>query len=194
MKNKLIIGFLLIILLLGTIVFLQWRKTSPVSLSVKGNTTIDLTPTEIAHIRRIARWEFLTMKTEEMVDTTASSFWGNRRLCRIYTGTLRLGVDMSKAPQDWCTPGKDSTVVLKLPPIGLLNKDFIDEAATRSFYEKGEWTAADREALYQRAALKMRQRLLTPENLKTAEENAREAYTTLFTALGFKKVTIVFNV
>ena len=44
---------------------------------------------------------------------------------------------------------------MTLPKIGLLDKDFIDEARTESFYESGSWKPSDRDALYKKAYRRM---------------------------------------
>ena len=74
----------------------------------------------------------------------------------------------------------------------LLDRDFIDEARTKSFFESGTWKAEDREALYKRAYRKMKAHCLTPTNLRTAEENAREGFRKLLRSMGYQKTVITF--
>lgn len=167
------------------------KKASP-SVSLERATRIDRTPEEITRIRQISQWEFLSVSTEEMVDTTQKSFWGDKVLCRIYTGTLRLGINMDKAPEDWCSV-TDSVVTLKLPAVGLLDVRFIDEARTRSFYEKGNWDSNVQDVLYRKAEEQMKRRALTPENLTAAETNGRQVFTRLFQSFGYKKIEITFE-
>lgn len=167
------------------------KKASP-SVSLERATRIDRTPEEITRIRQISQWEFLSVSTEEMVDTTQKSFWGDKVLCRIYTGTLRLGINMDKAPEDWCSV-TDSVVTLKLPAVGLLDVRFIDEARTRSFYEKGNWDSNVQDVLYRKAEEQMKRRALTPENLAAAETNGRQVFTRLFQSFGYKKIEITFE-
>ena len=78
----------------------------------------------------------------------------------------------------------------QLPSIELLDTDFIDEARSHSFFEKGKWTAADREQLYNRAYRMMLTRCMTPENIKTAEANARQQFTQFLKAMGYKHVRV----
>ena len=80
-----------------------------------------------------------------------------------------------------------------LPPVGLLDRHFIDEARTRPFYEKGRWEADAREALYRRAQQMMTARCLTRANLQRAEDRAREELTRLFHLMGYKNVRIQFE-
>lgn len=180
-------------LIAAAVLFRAVRQNPPVKLHVTRSTRIDITPEEITAIRRIGQWEFLSVATEEMVEWHEHGTFSNRHLVRIYSGTLRLGVDLSRASDDWFTSLPDSVAKLVLPPVGLLDEQFIDEAATRSFYEKGTIPAAVRDSLYVRAADAMKKRCLTEENLQTTETAAREHFTTLFRNLGFRKVEIIFR-
>ena len=107
-------------------------------------------------------------------------------------GTLRLGVNMKQVEPGWIQQRND-TVFLTLPKVGLLDRNFIDEARTKSFFESGTWKAEDREALYKRAYRKMKAHCLTPDNLQTAEENARESFRKLLRTMGYQKVEITFE-
>ena len=167
-------------------------ETPPVQLEVVRDTRIDLTPEEISSIRDIGQWEFLSVSTEEMVEWHKTSTFGDKHLVRIYQGTLRLGIDMDRCKSDWFTSLEDSTAQLKLPAVDLLDSHFIDEARTRSFYEKGTISSTVYDQLYLQAEKAMRQRCLTPQNLKHAEENAEEHFTRIFKSLGFKTVRIQF--
>lgn len=183
----------LVLVLIAAVAAGWWllKKAQP-SLSVERSTRIDRTPEEITRLKQIKQWEFLSASTEEMVDTTEKSFWGDKVLCRIYTGTLRLGINMEQTAPDWFT-ASDSTAILRLPPITLLDNHFIDEARTRSFYEKGDWDTAAKEALYMKAENAMKRRILTKDNLKQAEDNGRETFSRIFQALGFKRVEVRFG-
>ena len=104
-----------------------------------------------------------------------------------------MGIDLHHAEPQWLQVEDDSIVVAKLPPIELLDRNFIDEAHTRSFFEKGNWSSADREALYRRAYNKMIARCMTPANIKIAEENAREQFTQFLKAMGYKNVKVTLS-
>ncbi|MGM9688087.1 MAG: DUF4230 domain-containing protein [Alloprevotella sp.] len=164
----------------------------PVQVAVVRNTRIDITPEEIRSIRQIGQWEFLSVSTEEMVEWHRKHFMGDDHLTRIYSGTLRLGIDMQQLSEDWFTSLPDSACRLRLPAVSLLDTLFIDEARTRSFYEKGSIPPEAREQLYRQARQAMLRRLLTPANLHAAEENARNQFTRIFAAMGFKKIDITF--
>lgn len=176
-----------------TYIYIGIKGNSPIHLEVERNTRIDLTPEQILSVRDIGQWEFLTINTEELVEWQRSRTLTTDRLTRIYQGTLRLGIDMSKASDDWFTSLPDSTAQLILPHAALLDNNFIDEARSRSFYEKGSIPPEARDQLYAQAHKKMMQRCLTPQNLQTTERNARNEFTRIFKSFGFKTVTIQFK-
>jgi len=153
---------------------------------------IDHTPTQIQSIKAIGEWEFLSVSLEELTDTVRKGFFSDDELSRIYYGTLRLGINMHQVEPGWLEAEGDS-VRLTLPRVELLDRDFIDEARTKPFFETGSWKPEDREALYRQAHERMLQHGLTKENLTAAETNAREQITSLMRAMGFRKVTITFK-
>lgn len=171
------------------LVLIVVAKCGKASVQVSTKGTVLLTPTQIKHIRDIGQWEFLTIEDEEMVDTTASGLLTNKELIRLYYGTLRIGIDLSEAQDGWIRTAGD-TIFATLPPLRLLNDEFIDEARTRSFYEDGHWQPADYARLYGKARRIMLQRCLTEENYGQAEEAAREAFGQLFSNFGFRTVDI----
>lgn len=141
----------------------------------------------------MGQMEFLGVADEVMIDTVKSSLFSKSMLSKIYRGNLRFGIDLGKAKTGWIrNGGKDSLIVL-LPKIELLDKNFIDEAATTTFFEKGDWTAADREALYQRAKATMIKRNCTPQNMEQARKNAKIAMLQILNAMGFERVGIEFE-
>ena len=82
---------------------------------------------------------------------------------------------------------------MTLPPIKLLDEHFIDEANTRSFHETGKWKPADRERMYQKAQLMMKQRALTSENYQNAKDYGESQITDLMNNMGFPHVVITFE-
>ena len=153
---------------------------------------IDPTPTQIQSIKAIGEWEFLSISLEELTDTVRKGFFSDDELARIYYGTLRLGINLHQVEPGWLEAEGDS-VSLALPRVTLLDRDFIDEARTKPFFESGKWKPEDREALYRQARERMLQHGLTKENLAAAETNAREQITSLMRAMGFKHVNITFK-
>lgn len=153
------------------------------------NGKINITPEQITSMEKIGQWEFLSVADEELVDTMRAGFFSDDRLVRIYYGTLRLGIDMRKARKGWVKAEGDSLVVT-LPPVELLDENFIDEARTKAFFETGSWEEADRMALTDKARRMMRQRCLTKENITEASNNARLQFEGLFHSMGVEKVCV----
>ena len=169
------------------VVVVRCSNTTALHLGGKGKVT--MTATQIDSLRSIGQWEFLSIADEEVVDTIRHGFFGDDRLARIYYGTLRLGIDLSKAPDGWISNDKD-TVVVTLPKVQLLDDNFVDEARTRSFIETGKWTEADRAALTRKAAIVMRRRCMTEANIKLANDNAKVQMATLVKSMGFQHVRV----
>ncbi len=169
-----------------------YRSLGDSRLEIGANDSIGLTPTQIESIKAVGEWEFLSISTEELVDTTRKRLFSDDQLVRIYYGTLRLGVNMKEVEPGWIQQRND-TLFLTLPKVGLLDRDFIDEARTKSFYESGTWKAEDREALYKCAYRKMIAHCLTPTNLQTAEDNARENFRKMLHSMGYQIVEIKFG-
>lgn len=167
--------------------FCHTAKTSSSRLEV--DDRIDVTPTIITSMKQIGEWEFLSVNDEELVDTIKRGFLRDDKLVRIYYGKLSLGINMHDVSPRWIRQQGDS-VLVALPKIELLDKDFIDEARTKAFIETGSWTDADRDSLYHRAYAKMLTRCLTEENIKTARENASLQFGKMLKALGIEKFAI----
>ena len=190
-------SFRLGLILLGAsllIVALFWLRncTKNDYLELGADTAIDATPTQIQSIKAIGEWEFLNVSLEELTDTVRKGFFSDDELSRIYYGTLRIGINMHQVEPGWLEAEGDS-VSLTLPHVALLDRDFIDEARTKPFFETGTWKPEDREALYRQAHKNMLRHGMTKENLTAAEDNAREQITSLMRAMGFRKVTITFR-
>ena len=190
-QYKIVIGA---VVLIAVIAIFFWVKSVLKSnyIEIGSNERIEPTPTQIQSIRDIGEWEFLSVSAEEMVDTVRKGFFSDDELVRIYYGTLRLGIDMQQLSDDAITLQGD-TLQATLPKVGLLDKDFIDEAKTKSFYESGKWSPKDHETLYRKAQSQMLQHCLTKENVKTAEVNAEIQVSNLFKSLGYKNVVLHFE-
>ena len=160
-------------------------------VTVSHTSRIGITPVQVESIRRIGQWEFLSIADEELVDTVRRGFWGDSELARIYYGTLRLGIDLNQAKDGWITMDQDTVVVI-LPAIRLLDDNFLDEARTKTFYEDGKWTEADKASLTQRARMAMKRRCLTRENIYNAEQNAISQFEVILYVMGFQHTRISF--
>ena len=152
----------------------------------------DSTQIQLESVRDIGEWEFLTVTDEELVDTTSSRLLASdKQLTRIYYGTLRLGINMDNMPSESVRLIGDTLDVL-LPPIRLLDKDFIDETRTKSFHEEGTWDSSVRTALYEKAKRQMLRRCMTESNIQLAQQNAIDEVTLLFNTLGYDHVIVHF--
>ena len=190
-------SFKLGLILLGAVLVIAgafWLRscTKGDYIEIGADNAIDASPTQIQSIKDIGEWEFLSVSLEELADTVRKGFFSDDELARIYYGTLRIGINMHQVEPGWLTAEGDS-VSLSLPPVALLDRDFIDEARTKPFFETGTWKPEDREALYRLAHKNMLTHGLTKENLATAEDNAREQITSLMKTMGYKKVTVSFK-
>jgi len=186
--TALAIGIVLLVALVGWI----YRDIRNGRVEFGADQQIDITPEQIQHIKEIGEWEFLAISDEEMVDTIRHGFFSDDRLTRIYYGTMRLGVNLKQVEPGWIVARGD-TIDITLPPIGLLDRDFIDEARTRSFFESGKWMPKDREAMLQRAYHRMLRRGLTPQNLQNAKENGDIQVRQVLQSMGFKQVKIQYK-
>ncbi len=182
-----------VLVLLAIILVLWWllftEKDNHLSLEV--NSDINVTPEQIQRIKAIGEWEFLSISDEELVDTVRKGLFKDDQLVRIYYGTLRLGVNLQHVKDGWIKTQGDS-ISVTLPKVGLLDEQFIDEARTKAFYESGKWTPKDREALYHKAHRQMKAHCLTPQNLKSAENNADTQFRRMMKAMGYNNIIIRF--
>ena len=187
-KIQTILILSLIVIIGGGLYWLNKDNTADINEEEKTM----LSPTQVKSIEAIGQWEFLSVTAEEMVDTVRHGFFGDDELVRIYYGTLRLGIDMRDAKEDWIQ-AKGDTIICTLPPIKLLDNNFIDEAKTRSFYEDGKWTGKDRQDMYDRAYNAMRRRCLSSSNIASAKNNAQTQFANMLKAMGYTHVKIYFN-
>lgn len=187
------IGIALVVVVLLVVGFF-WLKglTKGDHITIGTDNRIELTPTQIQSMKAIGEWEFLSVSAEEMVDTVRKGIFRDDELVRIYYGTLRLGLNMHRLQQGWIKAEGDS-VAMTLPKIGLLDKDFIDEARTKPFFESGKWKPEDRDALYRKAYTQMMNHCLTQENLQAAEHNAEEQLRNMMRSMGISNVKITFE-
>ena len=164
-------------------------STTSTPAVIAKNEKIDITPLQIRSIEQIGEWSFLEINDEELVDTVRHGFFSDDKLVRIYYGTLRLGINLKEAHEGWLAFEGD-TLCAVLPPIRLLDNNFLDEARTRSFIESGKWTHQDRKAMYDRAARMMRQRCLTRANYQTARSNAKAQFEQMLRSMGYDKAKV----
>ena len=189
---RLILTALTIIAFVVMIVTLTVKGTKNEVEVAPDNQKVEVTPIQIKSVQEIGQWEFLSVTDEELVDSAESRiFGGPKKIVRIYYGTLRLGVDLSKLGEDDVVLRGD-TVDVTLPAVELLDPDFINEARTKSFYESGSWDQNTRAALYKKARHQMLARCMTRENIHIAQYNAVDEVTRVFKAMGFVYVDVHF--
>ena len=169
-KLTLTLASICFLVIVGVIVWMGYRMKDD-NFSIGYSDKIDDTPTVVAQMKEIGQWEFLSISDEELVDTVRRGFFSDDELVRIYYGTLRIGIDFSQCDEKWIEREGDS-VKVDLPPVQLLDENFLDEMRTKSFFESGKWTSADRKAIADRAKTAMRRRCLTKENMDLAQKNA----------------------
>lgn len=186
-KIALILAIILILSIGG---YSIWHVTKNSNITIAKDNKIDITPIQILSIEKIGEWEFLSISDEELIDTVRSGFLGDAQLVNIYYGTLRLGIDLSKTEKGWITLCAD-TIIAKLPPVKLLDENFIDETRTRAFIQKGKWKPSDYSALYNKARNTMKKRCLTPAVWQSAEQHAETQMTMLLHSMGFKYTKVI---
>lgn len=184
--------FVVVILVIAATIALFWWFNREDTIEMGNEDHTELSPTQIQSIKNIGEWEFLAISDEEIVDTVRHGFFGDDKLSRIYYGTLRLGINTHNLKEGWIKKKKDSIACI-LPPVELLDSAFIDEAKSRSFYEEGTWKQEDRQLLYKKAAVMMKNRCMSESNIRIAENNAAEQFRKLFHSFGINKVSIRFN-
>jgi hypothetical protein len=99
---------------------------------------------------------------------------------------------MQEVNEGWISV-KNDTIFASLPSIKLLDENFIDEARTKTFFEKGTWNQQTRAILYEKAKKQMLQRCLTKSNIQSAEQNASSQFYQLLQSMGFKNIKIRFE-
>ena len=185
-KYSLYVAVAVLALILGIWLILSVKKTE---VSVDVDQKINITPEQIESIKAIGEWEFLSIADEVMVDTLRKGIFSDDHLVRIYYGTVRLGINMHQVGPEWIKASGDS-IEVTLPKIGLLDRNFIDEARTKSFHESGRWKPAVRETLYRKAYKKMLKHCLTRENIHSAQVNGEAQFRHMMQAMGYDHVLI----
>ena len=176
---------------IAAVVLLTWlvQSVKQTEVSIDVDEQINVTPEQIESIKAIGEWEFLAIADEELVDTVRKGIFSDDHLVRIYYGTVRLGINMHQVEPGWIKASGDS-IEVTLPKIGLLDRDFIDEARTKSFHESGRWKAEDREALYKKAYQKMLRHCVTPENIRSAQQNGDAQFRHMMKTMGYEHIKI----
>lgn len=155
---------------------------------------IGFSPEQIKSIEDIGEWVFLTVEAEEMIDTVRKNLiLKDDALSRIYVGNLHYGIDMRLLHgQQWLSVHGD-TLTARVPAVKLLDRKFINEARTRTFYEHGTWDNQAMKALYQKAQRTMMKKYHTQPTVNKAKENALKELTNYFKAFGYNTIELQFD-
>ena len=180
----------IIVVALSTIAISLWMRGNDSDNGLKGR--FEVTAVQVQKLKDIGQWEFLSISDEELIDTVRHGFFSDDQLTRLYYGTLRLGIDLSKTGDNWITTNHD-TVMVVLPPIQLLDDNFMDEARTRAVFESGKWSETDKAMLTIRAKETMKAQCITQQNINSAEQNATTQFANLLHSMGFKWVKVSFQ-
>ena len=99
---------------------------------------------------------------------------------------------MKDVKKGWLQARQDR-IVCTLPPIKMLDDNFIDEAKPKRLFDEGKWTGSDRQAMSERAYYAMKKRCLIRINIYTTQANAKSQFREMLKAMGFKNVKIEFE-
>jgi hypothetical protein len=105
---------------------------------------------------------------------------------------MRLGIDFQELNEKAVKVDGDS-IRLTLPPVKLLDDDFIDEALTKTFYETGTWDGASHKSMYNEARQNMIKYGMSHDNILHTRELAEAQMRQLLQGLGFNRITILFE-
>ena len=180
----------IIVVALSTIAISMCMRDDDSNNGLKGR--FEVTAVQVQKLKDIGQWEFLSISDEELIDTVRHGFFSDDQLTRLYYGTLRLGIDLSKTSDNWITTNHD-TVMVVLPPIQLLDDNFMDEARTRAVFESGKWSETDKAMLTIRAKETMKAQCITQQNINSAEQNANTQFANLLHSMGFKWIKVSFQ-
>lgn len=204
-KNKSLIGRLLdqfkdittlliaVSLTIAVIIMLVVWIFRSTRINIENENHVTVSETQIQSLKNIGEWEFMSINDEELVDTIRRGLFSDDELTRIYYGTLRLGIDMQEVKDGWIYV-KNDTLFATLPPVKLMDENFIDEARTQTFFEHGKWNQHTRALMYERAKAMMLRRCLTKSNIQSAQQNASAQFYQIFQSMGFKHINIKHDI
>lgn len=157
---------------------------------VKKGEEIILTATQLRDIKSNNSWCFYQLEIgPERVDTTS----GLAVLSRFYYGTMHIGVNIEKTPDNWLYQ-KGDTFYVKLPPIEVIDEEFIDESKTTTFEDThifSKWSDADYGALLAKAHRQMIAKYFNSKSISMAEHNGRHKMTEIVRSLRFHGAVVV---
>lgn len=183
-KKKKIVISIGAAVLIAILIAMKFHSTPAVT--IERNDKITPTPNIITEVKMIGKWEFLSVKIEELVDTTKGVLFKDQ-LSALYTGTLRYGIDFSKAESNWFVQNGD-TVVAFLPKVELLDDYFLDETATKTVFETGSFTSNDRQDMRERAIRQILAKSKKAGYENEAQAESKEQFARFLQNLGIKNI------
>ena len=179
------------VVIVAIIMLIVWIFHST-KISIENENHASVSETQIQALKDIGEWEFLAINDEELIDTIHKGIFSDHELTRIYYGTLRLGINMHEVKDGWIYVNND-TIFATLPPIQLLDSNFIDEARTTTFFEVGKWNQQTRARMYDKAKALMLRRCMTKSNIQSAEQNVSSQFYQILQSMGFEHIKIKFD-
>ena len=155
------------------------------------NERIDSTEVVVKNIETSRQWVFLKIPVEEVVSREKGLIWKDN-LTKKFKGQIELGLDLRMMLPGWAKykPGDFSHIELNMPPIEILNNEFLDEAASQTLIDEGSWSLEEKKLMKEEAIEKMSQQALSLHNVEAAEALARRELTEKFLKLGYKDVKV----
>lgn len=160
--------------------------------------TEDTTIINVENIRRIGQWEFLSSYQEVFVSKKdIGNIISDNLIVRKYVGQPRMGIDLSEFKEGCIISQSNDSVVVLLPPVKLLDEDFIDESETTllgEYHTGGKYRAEDQQRIDRELAIEakklIRDRFMTKFNIQECEENVKIQFAAWLKAYGFKHVVV----
>lgn len=156
-----------------TVVVVAWLLLRPAVKesgveTVATNEQVTSTRAVLDSIRSIGQWELMAVDMQVDVDTVQSRWLGMRheRLQRRYFGRVSLGIDM-----------RQCTDLRSLPPVCVLDSNFIDESRTELIVCENQSMERDsklKAAMLSKARRMMLRDVATPQRISECEQKAKD--------------------
>lgn len=170
-----------------TLILVAWLllRTTVKDSGIETSATdehVSSTKAVIDSIRSIGQWELMSLDVQTEVDTVCDAWFGLRhnRLTRRYHGRISLGIDLSQLPSSPSLPplrGDRGGAWVCLPPVKVLDENFIDESLTELIVcddSDMEQSPEIRRDMLQRARQKMLKEVVTPARLAECDDKAHQ--------------------
>lgn len=192
---KVILALLVVALVFYVVHSIRTAETPLVEITTDNpEFKLSLSPEQIQKIEDIGEWVFLTVEVEELVDTVRKNLiLSDDVLSRIYAGTLHYGINLKENRNKKWLYCHGDTLTAYLPAVKLMDRRFINEAQTRTFYQEGKWDNKALQALYNKAQRTMMKTYHTQKNVNQALESGKARMTEFFKAYGFATVEVFFD-